>query len=172
MLFDGRSTDMAMEGDRITAEEPNITADAGQVIDAGGKLVSTPFVDAHFHMDATQSYGQPRVTQSGSLLEGIGLWGELKKIQSREDIVARALTYCREAIGKGTLAIRSHVDVTDASFNTVEALLEVRETLRGVLDLKLVAFPPDGWFRAPWGRGRRDPRAGRGRGCRGRHPAF
>jgi cytosine deaminase len=61
------------------------------VIDATGKLVAPPFVDAHFHMDATLSYGRPRVNASGTLLEGIALWGELKQEQSREDIVARAL---------------------------------------------------------------------------------
>lgn len=149
VLPNGRATDIAIERDLIKAVEPNITANAAEVIDAGGKLVSAPFVDAHFHMDATQSYGQPRVNQSGTLLEGIALWGELKGLQSREDIVVRALTYCREAIGKGILAIRSHVDVTDETFNTVEALLEVRETVRGVLDLQLVAFPQDGWFRSP-----------------------
>ncbi|MEJ6389303.1 cytosine deaminase [Gymnodinialimonas ulvae] len=148
VLPDGCRADIAMSDGFIQAVEPGITAEAAEVIDAGGKLVSPPFVDAHFHMDATQSYGQPRVNQSGTLLEGIVLWSELKQLQSREDIVARALKYCREAIGKGVLAIRSHVDVTDESFNTVEALLEVRDRVRGVLDLQLVAFPQDGWFRS------------------------
>lgn len=106
-------------------------------------------MDSHFHIDATLSYGTPRVNASGTLLEGIALWGELKKLQSRGDIVERALCYCREAVGKGVLAIRSHVDVTDPNFRTVEALLEVRDHVRGVLDLQLVAFPQDGWFRAP-----------------------
>ncbi|MBV7392968.1 cytosine deaminase [Mameliella sediminis] len=148
VLPDGRQADIAITGGIITAVEPGITAEAGQVIDASGKLVSQPFVDAHFHMDATLSYGQPRVNASGTLLEGISLWGELKQIQTREEIVARALTYCRQAVGKGILAIRSHVDVTDPNFRTVEALLEVREAVREVLDLQLVAFPQDGWYRA------------------------
>ncbi len=151
VLPDGRQADVAITGGRITAVEPGISGDAGEVIDAAGKLVCAPFVDAHFHMDATLSYGTPRVNTSGTLLEGIGLWGELKRQQSRADIVARALTYCRQAVGKGVLAIRSHVDVTDTSFQTVEALLEVREAVRDVLDLQLVAFPQDGWFRAPGG---------------------
>lgn len=148
ILPDGTAADIAIEGDRIAAVEPGIDAEADQVIDAAGKLVSTPFVDAHFHMDSTLSYGRPRVNASGTLLEGIALWGELKPIQTREEIVARALDYCRQAIGKGILAIRSHVDVTDPDFKTVEALLEVRDTVKDVLDLQLVAFPQDGWYRA------------------------
>ena len=53
-------------------------------------LVSPPFVDAHFHMDATLSYGLPRVNQSGTLLEGIALWGELKPQLAQEALIERA----------------------------------------------------------------------------------
>ncbi|WP_425072766.1 cytosine deaminase [Sagittula sp. S175] len=147
-LADGTRADIAITGDRIAEVAPEIDAEAREVIDASGRLVTQPFVDCHFHMDATLSYGTPRVNASGTLLEGIALWGELKQLQTRQDIVARALAYCRQAVGKGVLAIRSHVDVTDTSFRTVEALLEVREAVRDVLDLQLVAFPQDGWFRA------------------------
>lgn len=150
-LPDGRQADVAISKGRIVAVEAGITAEAAEVIDATGKLVSPPFIDCHFHMDATLSYGRPRVNASGTLLEGIALWGELKRLQSREEIVARALNYCGQAMAKGVLAIRSHVDTTDPSFQTVEALLEVREIIRGKLDLQLVAFPQDGWLRSPGG---------------------
>ena len=147
-LPDGRRVDIAIDRGRISAMEPGITAEAAEVIEAGGRLVSSPFIDPHFHMDATLSYGTPRINASGTLLEGIALWAELKGMQSREDIVARALAYCRQAVSKGVLAIRSHVDVTDPSFRTVEALLEVRDLVKDTLDLQLVAFPQDGWYRA------------------------
>ena len=63
-----------------------LVADIGKIekyndipsIDAKGYFVTTPFVDSHFHLDATLSYGIPRVNQSGTLLDGIKLWGELK----------------------------------------------------------------------------------------------
>ena len=148
VLADGTAADIAITGDRITAVAPNIDAEAREIVSAQGKLITQPFVDAHFHMDATLSYGRPRVNRSGTLLEGIALWGALKREQTRKEIVGRALDYCRQAVGKGILAIRSHVDVTDASFATVEALLEVRDRVKDVLDLQLVAFPQDGWYRA------------------------
>ncbi|MCJ9713334.1 cytosine deaminase, partial [Bordetella hinzii] len=79
MLPDGRGPlDIGIEDGRIAAMAPRLAAEAGQTLEAGGQLVSTPFVDAHFHMDSTLSYGLPRVNQSGTLLEGIALWGELK----------------------------------------------------------------------------------------------
>ena len=57
-----------------------LAAPTHETLDAGGMLLAPPFVDAHFHMDATLSYGLPRVNQSGTLLEGIALWGELKPL--------------------------------------------------------------------------------------------
>ncbi|WP_114963931.1 amidohydrolase family protein [Tritonibacter mobilis] len=148
-LPDGRSGfDIACRDGRIAALEPNIRAEAARVIDAQGLLVSPPFVDAHFHLDATLSLGRPRMNASGTLLEGIALWGELKPIQSIDEIVARAMRYCDLAVSQGLLAIRTHVDVSDEDLKTVEAMLEVRENVKDYIDLQLVAFPQDGVFRA------------------------
>ncbi|MBO9411890.1 MULTISPECIES: amidohydrolase family protein [unclassified Ruegeria] len=147
-LTDGQTgMDIACQGDKITAVEAGITADAAEVIDAQGQLVSPPFVDPHFHMDATLSLGNPRMNVSGTLLEGIALWGELKPFQSVDDIVARALRYCELAVAKGIGAIRSHVDTCDDELKGVQALLQVREQVKDYLDLQLVAFPQDGVLR-------------------------
>ncbi|MFT4707968.1 MAG: cytosine deaminase [Lentimonas sp.] len=151
-LPDGRVSDIGIAGDKITAIGSLDTAEAGQVIDAAGDLVSPPFVDPHFHMDATLSYGQPRINASGTLLEGIGLWGELKQIMTQDDIIARALTYCDWAASMGLLAIRSHVDTCDDRLLGVEALLEVKEQVKDYIDLQLVAFPQDGFYRDPTAR--------------------
>lgn len=149
-LTDGRSgIDIACRDGAIAALEPGITAPAKEVLDAGGYLVSPPFVDPHFHMDATLSLGRPRMNVSGTLLEGIALWGELKEIQTVDEIVARAVQYCELAVAKGIGAIRSHVDTCDDRLTGVEALLEVRAQVKDVLDLQLVAFPQDGVLRDP-----------------------
>ena len=124
-----------------------MTAKAQKEIDASGYLVSPPFVDTHFHMDATLSLGQPRLNQSGTLLEGIALWGELKPHLTVEAIKERALRYCDLAVARGLLAIRSHVDICDPRLLAVDALLEVRKEVAPYLDLQLVAFPQDGYLR-------------------------
>ena len=150
-LVDGRTAqDVLIDGERIVAIGPALQqAEGTEVIDAQGWLLSAPFVDAHFHMDATLSYGLPRVNQSGTLLEGIALWGELKPVLTQEALVDRALEYCDWAVAKGLLAIRSHVDVCDDRLLAVEALLHVRERVKPYLDLQLVAFPQDGILRSP-----------------------
>ncbi|MCA7082887.1 amidohydrolase family protein [Cupriavidus sp. DB3] len=149
-LPDGRTgIDIGIADGRIVAVEPALPAQAAEQIDAAGQLVSPPFVDAHFHMDSTLSYGLPRVNQSGTLLEGIALWGELKPQLTQQALVERALAYCDWAVARGLLAIRSHVDVCDPRLLAVEALLHVREQVRPYLDLQLVAFPQDGVLRSP-----------------------
>jgi len=148
-LPDGRERiDIGIQGERIVEVAPALAGEAGAEIDATGCLVTPPFVDAHFHMDATLSYGLPRTNQSGTLLEGIALWGELKPLLTQDAIVERALRYCDWAVGQGLLAIRSHVDICDDRLLAVDALLDVRERVKPYLDLQLVAFPQDGYLRA------------------------
>ncbi|MEO8506220.1 MAG: amidohydrolase family protein [Betaproteobacteria bacterium] len=149
-LPDGRTgVDVLVASGRIVNVSPRINASAAAIIDAQGQLLTPPFVDAHFHMDATLSYGLPRVNASGTLLEGIALWGELKPALTQDAIVERALSYCDWAVGKGLLAIRSHVDVCDPRLLAVEALLHVKQRIAPYLDLQLVAFPQDGLLRSP-----------------------
>jgi cytosine deaminase len=150
-LPDGRrGIDLLERDGRFVSVAPGLAPpEQAELLDAEGWLVSPPFVDAHFHMDAALSYGLPRVNASGTLLEGIELWGELKPQLTQDALVDRALRYCDWAVAKGLLAIRSHVDVCDDRLLAVEALLHVKQRVRAYLDLQLVAFPQDGLLRSP-----------------------
>src|SRR4051812_9840799 len=151
-LPDGRTgISVAVQDGRIRELAAGLQAPARETLDAGGYLLSPPFCDPHFHMDATLSYGLPRVNESGTLLEGIALWGELKPLLKAEDMIERALAYCDWAVARGLLAIRSHVDTSDASLLPVQALLEVKKRVAPYLDLQLVAFPQDGVLRSKGG---------------------
>ena len=149
-LPDGRTNaSVAVQNGKIVEVSLGLQAPAHETLDAQGQLLSPPFVDAHFHMDATLSYGLPRVNQSGTLLEGIALWGELKPLLTLDALVERAMQYCDWAVGKGLLAIRTHVDVCDKRLLAVDALLEVKKRIAPYIDLQLVAFPQDGVLRSP-----------------------
>jgi len=151
-LPDGRTgMSIAVQDGRIAEVAEGLDAPAQERLDAGGLLLAPHFVDPHFHMDATLSYGLPRVNESGTLLEGIRLWGELKPLLTAEALVERALAYCDWAVAKGLLAIRSHVDTSDPSLLAVDALLDVRRRVAPYIDLQLVAFPQDGVLRIPGG---------------------
>ncbi|MBO6825594.1 MAG: amidohydrolase family protein [Sneathiella sp.] len=146
---DTQLNDIAVQGGKIVEVAPQIDGEAGRVLDVKGYLVTAPFVDSHFHMDATLTYGRPRVNESGTLLEGIALWSEVKPILDAGDIKSRAHELCRWAVANGNLAIRSHVDICDPSLLAVDALLEVVDEVKPYLDLQLVAFPQDGFYRDP-----------------------
>jgi len=150
-LPDGRFLDIGVRQGRIAAAERGLPA-GNPEIDAAGCLVSPPFVDAHFHIDSTLSLGTPRHNESGTLLEGIALWGEAKPLLTAEIIAERALAYCDWAVARGLLAIRGHVDIGDPRLLAVDALLEVKRKVAPYLDLQLVAFPQDGYLRAPQAR--------------------
>jgi len=139
LVNDGRIADIGV----------GLTTEAGKVIDAGGHLVTPPFIDSHFHLDSTLSLGQPRLNQSGTLLEGIQLWGELKPDLTADAILERTRKLISWSVARGTLAIRSHVDVSDPSLINVEALLQLRKEMAPYVDIQLVAFPQDGYYRSP-----------------------
>jgi cytosine/creatinine deaminase len=149
-LPDGRTNmSVAVQDGKIVEVTPGLAAPAIETVNAGGRLLSPPFCDAHFHMDSVLTYGRPRVNESGTLLEGIALWSQLKSTLVQEEIIERALTYCDWAVAQGLLAIRSHVDTSDTRLLAAEALLEVKRRVAGCIDLQLVAFPQDGVLRSP-----------------------
>ena len=152
-LPDGRQrVDILIKDGQIQAVGQEIEARGREELDVSGRLVTAPFVDCHFHMDATLSLGLPRLNRSGTLLEGIALWGELKPLLTPEAVTERALAYCDMAVAQGIGAIRSHVDVCDDRLVGVEGLLEVKRQVAPYLTLQLVAFPQDGLYRSPGAR--------------------
>ena len=172
-LPDGRTgVDIGVADKRIVAMAPALAAEGAREIDATGRLVTPPFVDSHLHLDSTLSVGRPRYNESGTLLEGIKIWGELKPLITAEDIYDRALALCHWAIAKGTLAIRSHVDVCDDRLLAVEALIAVRKAMKPYLDIQLVAFPQDGYLRSATARANLDEALKRGVDVVGGIPHF
>src|SRR5579885_1264320 len=145
--------DIAVANGQFARIVPELTeGDAAREIDAAGRLLSPPFIDAHVHLDAVLTVGKPRYNSSGTLLEGIQIWSERKPDLSVEDVKKRVLTAIGWEVAQGTLYIRSHVDVCDPELTALRALLEVREEVRDICDLQLVAFPQDGILSFPNGR--------------------
>jgi cytosine deaminase len=119
-------------------------AQAREVIDLGGALVTPPLVEPHIHLDAVLTEGEPRSNQSGSLFEGIAIWGERVKSLTVEDVKRRVRTVLRWQLANGVQFVRSHVDVCDPELRAVRALVELREEVAGNLEMQLVAFPQQG----------------------------
>jgi cytosine/creatinine deaminase len=148
------AVDVRVDGDRISAIRPHgelVAADDDVVLEAAGRLVSPPLVDPHVHLDAVLTVGQPRYNESGTLIEGILTWAERKASLTIDDVKTRAREAILWEVAQGTGLIRSHVDVCDPSLTALRALLELRDEMADVVDLRLIAFPQDGILRYPGG---------------------
>ena len=118
--------------------------EARTTIDLGGRLVTPPLVEPHIHLDAVLTVGQPRPNRSGSLFEGIAVWAERVADLTVDDVQSRVRQVLRWQLAHGVQTVRSHVDVCDPRLTALRALVELREEVRGVVDLQLVAFPQQG----------------------------
>lgn len=155
LLDDGDLVDVVVDGGVVTSVEPHSTDAPDRVadveIDAAGGLVRPPFVEPHIHLDATLTAGQPRWNRSGTLWEGIAVWSERKPDVTREDVLDRAEQVLRWQAAQGVLFVRSHCDVTDPELTALDALLELRDRVRDVVGLQVVAFPQEGIVSFPHG---------------------
>ena len=149
--LDGGLVDVAVSEGRIERVAPGIDGSAAREIDAGGRLLSPPFVESHVHLDTTLTAGQPRWNGSGTLFEGIQIWSERKKRISREDVIERATQLLRWQAAQGVLHVRTHADTTDPELTGLKALLELREKVRSWIDVQVVAFPQEGILSYPKG---------------------
>jgi cytosine/creatinine deaminase len=146
--------DMRVDGDRISSIRPSGELRPGGddvVLEAEGRLVSPPLVDPHVHLDAVLTVGEPRYNESGTLLEGIQTWAERKPSLTVDDVKDRARQAILWEVAQGTGLIRSHVDVCDPSLTALRALIELRDEVADIVDLRLIAFPQDGILRYPGG---------------------
>ncbi len=146
--------DVLVEGERIVAIEPAGSISTGDrlELDAGGRLLSPPLVDPHVHLDAVLTVGEPRYNESGTLIEGIHTWAERKPFLTHDDVKDRARQAILWEVAQGTGLIRSHVDVCDPSLTAMRALIELRDELRDLVEVQLIAFPQDGILSFPNGK--------------------
>ena len=146
--------DIRTDGAVIAQIRPAGTIAAGEApeLDAEGRLVSPPLVDPHVHLDAVLTVGEPRYNESGTLIEGILTWAERKPSLTHEDVKNRAREAIRWEVAQGTGLIRSHVDVCDPNLVALKALLELKDEVKDIVDLRLIAFPQDGILSYPNGR--------------------
>ena len=63
-----------------------------------------------------------------------------------EQMKERIYSGIRKEMLHGVQAIRTHIDVTDPTFTGLKAALEVRDEVKDILDLQIVAFPQEGMY--------------------------
>ncbi len=146
-------SDIRVEDGKFAAIAPGLVPLPGEeVVDFGGKLALAPFIESHVHLDTCLTAGQPVWNMSGTLFEGIECWSKRKDTLSKADIKERVNRVVRMYASNGIQHIRTHVDVTDPTLIAMEALIELREELKDVMNIQIVAFPQEGIESYPNGR--------------------
>lgn len=148
-----QTSDVRIEDGVFTTIDFRLEPREGEtIIDGAGALLIPPFVDSHVHLDATLTAGQPEWNETGTLFDGIRIWSERKQSLTREDVLERAETAVTMMAGNGIQFIRTHVDVTDPDLVALQALLELKERVRDLADIQIVAFPQEGILSYPRGK--------------------
>ena len=149
LLGRARPVDLAVEGGRFVRVGERLEGDARRTLDAEGRLAMPPLVDCHLHLDASLTAGRPRYNASGTLIEGIQIWGELKGDLTVEDVLARARQIVKWAVAHGTLHIRAHADVSGENEAPLRGLLALRDEVADLVSIQVTAFPQDGIYARP-----------------------
>ncbi len=123
-----------------------------KVLDGQENVLLPPLVDSHIHLDTTLTAGEPEWNESGTLFDGIRIWSERKKSLTAKDVKERAKKTILKQVKNGVQHVRSHVDTTDPHLIALQALLELKEELKDIVDLQLVAFPQEGILSYPNGK--------------------
>ncbi len=142
--------DIAVEGARIAAVGPRLTAVAGEEIDAAGGLVAPGFVNLHLHADKSLLGEVMRPNVSGTLPEAIEITNEFKRTYDPDEVARRAGRVLEAGVQNGTTFFRLFADVgTIGGLRAARGLLLARERFRDLCRIQVVAFPQEGLLRDP-----------------------
>ncbi|MBC8630523.1 cytosine deaminase [[Eubacterium] tenue] len=118
-----------------------------QTYDLEGNLVVPPYVDPHIHLDYVYTARMDGATNgTGTLFEGIQRWSETKSKMTKDEIKDRAKIALKKEILYGTQYLRTHVDVTDPNLTCLKAIMELKEEVKDLVDIQIIAFPQEGMY--------------------------
>ena len=142
--------DIGIRGERIVEIAPSIGARGAREIAADGRLVTPAFVNPHMHLDKCMVRDRMRPNATFSFDEAIELTWGFKRGRSVDDIRKTAVGVAEQAVANGTTHMRVFADVdTIGGLKPVQAMLAVREEVKDVLDVQVVAFPQEATVRNP-----------------------
>ncbi|AEP37053.1 amidohydrolase family protein [Taylorella asinigenitalis] len=147
------ASEILIEDGKFKAIGSNLP-EADEVIDLEGKLVLPPYVDPHLHLDYVYTLGEMASVgaKSGTLYEAIENWPKYKATMTTESVKALARRGIEDEVSQGVQFIRAQTDVTDPKFVGFKAIMELKEELKDIVDIQVVAFPQNGMYTYKGGR--------------------
>ena len=159
MLFKNALIENSVEAQDIRVED-GIIKEIGslslqqgeEAVDLKRKLVLPPFIESHVHLDTCLTAGDPAWNMSGTLFEGIECWSKRKEKLNAEDVTARVHKVVRMYAAHGVQFIRTHIDITDPTLMAMKTMIRLREELKDIMEIQIVAFPQEGILSYPNGK--------------------
>jgi cytosine deaminase len=117
-----------------------------EVAELAGRLIVPGLFDMHQHLDKTRT--RELVTNSDNTLAGaVRAYDSYARASSPQEIMQRAETTILACINRGTIAIRTHVNIgPDHGLRGIEALVALRERFSDRLTLQVVVLVPAAWW--------------------------
>ncbi len=141
-------TDIGIANGRIAAVAPGLLADA-RVIDAGGRWVSSGFVETHLHLDKSCIMDRCKA-EKGDLAEAIAEVSAAKKAFTVEDVYARGKRTLERCILHGTTHIRTQLEIDPVIRHiSFEAIKQLAADYKWAVDIEICAFPQEGLLNNP-----------------------
>ncbi|MGK7865658.1 amidohydrolase family protein [Falsiroseomonas sp. E2-1-a20] len=146
----GAAVDILVVGDTISTIGPGLAAPDGAMLEDGQGLLALPaFVEGHTHLDKSRWGMGWWTNEVGPLL--------IDRIESERaarrhgfDPARQSARLAEQFLARGTTRIRSFADVdTEIGTTHCDALVALREALRGRMDIQVVAFPQSGLLVRP-----------------------
>ncbi len=147
------ATEMITEDGKIIQIGTNLPK-CEEEVDLQGQLIMPPYVDPHLHLDYVYTLSElgQEGAGSGTLFEAIELWPKFKETLTVESVKRLAMKGIKDEVSQGVQHIRTHIDVTDPNFTALKAMLEMKEDLKDIVDIQIVAFPQEGMYMYNGGR--------------------
>jgi cytosine deaminase len=142
--------DIGIDGDRISAVAPKLTAKGTNEIDAAGSLVLPGLFNLHFHADKCLLGEIMRANASGALPEAIEITNDFKRNYDPAEVASRAVRAMEVGVMNGTTFFRLFCDVgTIGGLRAARGLLLAREKMAKYCRVQIVSFPQEGIIRDP-----------------------
>ena len=139
-LAGGARADVRLDGPVVAEVATAGTLDGSASLDLSGYVLLPAPAEPHAHLDKALTLDRV-VEQPGDLGAAIAAWHRERRELPVDDIASRAERAARQSLARGTTAIRTHVDVGEGiELRGVEALIDVRDRMRDVVDIQVVAL--------------------------------
>lgn len=141
------ASEILLEDGKFKAIGNNLP-EADETYDLEGQLVLPPYVDPHLHLDYTYTLSRMAEVgaESGTLFEAIENWPKYKATMTTESVKELAKKGIYDEVSQGVQYIRAQTDVTDPNFVGFKAIMELKEEMKDIVDIQVVAFPQNGMY--------------------------